>query len=74
MNEYEVVLEIFNSCAGSSRPTTYFEVVEIDDPETYVKMKHAKYADQIQKTVLENGDLRFLLDLGSMKYQYTFTL
>lgn len=47
--EYEVVAEIINSCAGSGRPQRFFEEVELEDTDTYVKAKHGRDWDDVEK-------------------------
>ncbi|HIQ95141.1 MAG TPA: hypothetical protein IAB26_01125, partial [Candidatus Limivivens merdigallinarum] len=51
-SEYEVVAEIINSCAGSSRPQRFFEEVELEDTDTYVKAKHGRDWDNVEKKTL----------------------
>ncbi len=71
--EFEISLQIFNACAGSGRPETYFEEAELDAPEDYLKMKHGKDFENMKREVLSSGDIEYTLDKGSTKYKYTFT-
>jgi hypothetical protein len=71
--EYEILLEISNACAGSSRPQTYFEVAELEDPDDYVKAKHGKDWETVQKKILSSGEIQYFLDKNSVIYRYTFT-
>ena len=71
--EYEIVAEIINSCAGSSRPQRFFEEAELEDTDIYVKAKHGRDWDQFIKTVLPSGEIEYKLDNGSIQYRYVFT-
>lgn len=73
MKEYEIVIQIFNACAGGSRPDTRIEEVEINDADEYMKSKYPADYEKITKEVLSNGDIQYVLDTGSMTYKYTFT-
>ena len=42
MKEYEVVAKFYNACAGSSRPQTFFEEVELECTDDFVRTKHGK--------------------------------
>ena len=37
MKEYEIVHEIFNECANNQMRDVFFEDVECDDPEEYLR-------------------------------------
>ena len=54
MAEYEVVREIQNSCSGNQMRDVFFEEVDIDDPEAYVRA--LLKADLDELTVEEGGD------------------
>lgn len=71
--EYEVLVEIYNACAGSGRPQTYIEDVELENTDEYVRMKHGRDWEQVKKEVLPSGDIQYVLDKGSVTYKYTFT-
>ena len=73
MKEYEIVSKFHNACAGSSRPQTYFEELELDDPENFVRMKHGNDFDKFSKEISSNGQIIFRYDNGSVCYTYEFT-
>lgn len=73
MKEYEVMIEIFNACAGSSRPDTKIEEVELNNPDEYVKSKHGADYAKVRKEVLEGGEVCYTLEGDSMTYKYMFT-
>ena len=55
MKEYEIVAKLYNACAGSSRPQTFFEEAELNDPADYVRQKHGRDFEKFRKEVLANG-------------------
>lgn len=72
MKDYEVVAKFYNACAGAGRPQTFFEEVELNAPEDYVRMKHGKSFDEFSKEVT-GGQTVFRWDNGSVTYVYEFT-
>ena len=71
--EYEVVAEIINSCAGSGSPQRFFEEVELEDTDTYVKAKRGRDWDNVEKKTLSPTETEYFLDKGSIQYRYLFT-
>lgn len=72
MKEYEVVAKMFNACAGSGRPQTFFEEIEIENTDDYICMKHGKDCSKFQKE--NNADkIIYRYDNGSVSYVYEFT-
>lgn len=72
MKEYEVVAKMFNACAGSGRPQTFFEEIEIENTDDYIRMKHGKDYSKFQKE--NNADkIIYHYDNGSVSYVYEFT-
>ena len=72
MKEYEVVAKLYNACAGSSRPQTFFEEAELNDPADYIRQKHGRDFEEFRKEVLANGQIVFSYDNGSVTYRYEF--
>ena len=52
MTEYELVHEIKNLCRNNQMRDIFFEEVECDDPETYVRQK---YAGKVMELTVEPG-------------------
>ena len=73
MNEYEVVAKFCNTCAGSSRPQTFFEEVELENTDDFVRMKHSRDFDKFTKEILPSGQTVYKYDNGSVMYHYEFT-
>lgn len=73
MKEYEIVAKIYNACAGSGRPQTFFEEAELENPDDYVRSKHSKEFARFTKETLPTGQLLYRFDNGSVAYSYEFT-
>lgn len=73
MKEYEIVAKFFNACAGSSRPQTFFEETELNNTDDYVRIKHGKDFEKFSKESLQNGQIVYKYDNGSVTYIYEFT-
>ena len=73
MKEYEIVAKIYNACAGSGRPQTFFEEAELENPDDYVRSKHGKDFARFTKETLPTGQLLYRFDNGSVAYSYEFT-
>lgn len=73
MKEYEIVAKYLNACAGSARPQTWFEEAELEDPDQFVRGKHAREFDSFRKELLPDGRIVYTFDNGSVAYIYEFT-
>ena len=73
MKEYEVVAKFYNACAGSSRPQTFFEEVELECTDEFVRTKHGKDFDKFSKETFSDGQILYRYDNGSVTYSYEFT-
>lgn len=73
MKEYEIVAKYYNACAGSLRPQIFYEETEQENTDDFVRMKHGKDFAMFSKEVLENGQIVYTYDNGSVKYVYEFT-
>lgn len=73
MKEYEIVAKIYNACAGSGRPQTFFQEAELENPDDYVRSKHGKEFARFTKETLPTGQLLYRFDNGSVAYSYEFT-
>lgn len=59
MKEYEVVWEIFNECANNQMRDVFFEEIETDDPEAYVRRKMEGKQVSWEKEELADGSIVF---------------
>ena len=66
--EYETVWEIFNECANNQMRDVFFDEIETDDPEAYIRQK-LKY----EKTVEADGSLVFDIETSGIRQRFTFT-
>ena len=73
MKEYEIVAKFCNACAGSSRPQTFFEEAELENPDDFVRMKHSRDFEKFKREVLPNSQIVYTDDNGSVTYIYEFT-
>ena len=59
--EYETVWEIFNECANNQMRDVFFDEIETDDPEAYIRQKfpdkNLKY-EKIRSTKVSAATLR----------------
>lgn len=73
MKEYEIVAKFCNACAGSTRPQTFFEEAELNNPDDFVRMKHSRDYEKFKKEILTDGRIMYTYDNGSVSYSYEFT-
>lgn len=72
MKEYEVVAKMYNACAGSGRPQTFFEEAELENTDDYVRMKHGKDFYKFEKEI-QGSQTIYRFDNGSVSYVYEFS-
>ena len=53
--EYETVWEIFNECANNQMRDVFFDEIETDDPEAYIRQKFPDKNLKYEKTVEADG-------------------
>ena len=73
MKEYEVVWEIFNECANNQMRDVFFEEIETDDPEAYVRRKMEGKQVSWEKEELADGSVVFHVDAAGIAERFTFT-
>lgn len=72
--EYEAVWEILNKCPNNQMRDVFFEEIEIEDPEEYVKQKFKDKAFTYDKTVKDGGKtIVFDIVTSGIHQRYTFT-
>ena len=72
MKEYEIVATFLNGCAGSAHPQTSFEEAELNDPDDYIRAKHAHDFERFVKDVQEDGRIIYTF-ADTVTYIYEFT-
>jgi len=73
MKEYEIVAKYYNASAGSSRPQTFFEEVQIGSTDEYMCRKHRRDFERFRKELLPEGRTVYTYDNCSVSYIYEFT-
>lgn len=73
MKCYETVWEIFNQCANNQMRDVFFDEIETDDTDAYVKNKFKDRQVTFEKTVLENGTIVYDINASGMKERLSFT-
>lgn len=73
MKEYEVVWEIFNQCSNNQMRDVFFEEVEIDDVEGYVKNKFKGKEVSFEKTVMPDGSIIYDIQTSGIRQRMSFT-
>lgn len=73
MREYEIVHEIFNKCSGNQMRDVFVEERELEDPEAYVRGRHADKDLKLTRETLADGTVLIDLDLSGERQRYSFT-
>ena len=73
LKEYETCWEIFNQCANNQMRDVFFDEVEIEDPEDFIKEKFKDKNFTYDKTVKEDGTVIFDIVTSGIKQRYSFT-
>ena len=75
MKEYEVVHEIFNLCSGNQMRDVFIEEVELseDKLEDYIRSRHKEKEITMEREVLPNGSIIYVVMTAGIKQRYSFT-
>ncbi len=73
MKEYELVHEIQNLCRNNQMRDVFFEEVETDDPETYVRNFFAGKDAEITKDEKDSGAVTVYASVSGMTHKFVFT-
>ena len=74
MAEYEVVREIQNSCSGNQMRDVFFDEVETDDPEGYVRALLKGDVDELTVERVDDGNLTIFASSHGLRQKFLFTL
>lgn len=70
---YETVWEIFNECANNQMRDVFFDEIETDDTDAYVKDKFKDKQITFEKSVLEDGTIVYDIDASGIRERFSFT-
>ena len=73
MAEYELVQEIQNLCPNNQMRDIFFEEVETDDPETYVRQKLAGKNVTLITDAREDGTVTVYASCDGLNQKFIFT-
>ncbi|HIR28300.1 MAG TPA: hypothetical protein IAB84_10070 [Candidatus Choladousia intestinigallinarum] len=73
MKQYEAVWEIYNQCSNNQMRDVFFEEIETDDLEEFLKNKFKGKDLTFEKTVKEDGTIIYDIMASGIKERYSFT-
>ena len=73
MAEYEMVREIQNMCPNNQMRDVFFEEVQTDDPEEYVKRMLKGNSVQVRSEQGANGVMTVFADCDGLIQKFIFT-
>ncbi len=73
MKEYELVHEIQNLCRNNQMRDVFFEEVETDDPQGYVRNFFAGKDAEITKDEKDSGAITVYASVNGMTHKFVFT-
>lgn len=71
--EYEMVREIKNACPNNQMRDIFFEEVETDDPESYVRMYLKGKAAEVTSEQSKDGAVTVYATCDGMIQKFVFT-
>ena len=73
MAEYELVWEIKNLCRNNQMRDIYFEEIECDDPESYIRRKLSGKDIELTTEQGINGQITVYATVDGLIQRYVFT-
>ncbi len=73
MREYELVREIQNLCRNNQMRDIFFEEVETDDPESYVRKLLEGKAVELAADRQDNGCVTVFASVDGLTQKFVFT-
>ena len=73
MTEYELVSEIKNLCPNNQMRDIFFEEIECDDPETFLRLRLTGTIRDLTREDGPNGQITIHLTLDGLNQKYIFT-
>ncbi len=74
MAEYEVVREIQNSCSGNQMRDVFFDEVETDDPEAYVRDLLQGRVEELTVEQVDEHNLTIFACSNGLRQKFLFTM
>ena len=74
MAEYELVREIQNSCSGNQMRDVFFDEIETDDPEAYVRALLGGEVDELTVERIDGDNLTVFASSHGLRQKFLFTL
>ena len=74
MAEYELVREIQNSCSGNQMRDVFFDEIETDDPEAYVRTLLRGEVDELTVERMNDENLTIFASSHGLRQKFLFTL
>lgn len=73
MREYELVHEIQNLCRNNQMRDVFFEEVETDDPESYVRQRLQGKVTEMSSVQREDGSVTVFVSCDGLNQKFVFT-
>lgn len=73
MKQYEAVWEIFNQCSNNQMRDVFFEEIETEDLDEFLRNKFKGKNLTFEKTVKEDGTIIYDILASGIKERYSFT-
>ena len=73
MAEYEMVREIQNLCRNNQMRDVFFEEVETDDPEAYVRQLLQGKATEVSVSTRADGGMTVFASCDALNQKFVFT-
>ncbi len=73
MPNYEMVHEILNSCPNNQMRDVFFDEVETDDPEGYVRQSLKGRASEIRSERKSDGTIEVRAVCDGLNHRFLFT-
>ena len=73
MAEYEMVREIQNSCSGNQMRDVFFDEIQTDDPEGYVRALLKGEVDELTVERVDDDNLTIFVSSHGLRQKFLFT-
>lgn len=73
MREFEVIREIINQCPLNHSRDQFFEEIQCEDPESYLRQRYIGKDAVLEKQIQPDGSIVFDVYLSGMHQRYTFS-